>query len=146
SWWRRRRGCGRWRRRTRTSRCIRLRSTSGSTSADTSCRGWGMPATRSSARPAAAGPDALLRECARFEPGRLDGRGVAAAFVAGEADQRNFRVVGEEEVDVALELVRQERGLLVDQELGAAVVSHGDGQVHPGAAGDEVGTEDDTPV
>src|SRR5690606_38311835 len=51
-----------------------------------------------------------------------------------------------EEVDVALELVRQERGLLVDQELGAAVVSHGDGQVHPGAAGDEVGAEDDAAV
>ncbi len=54
--------------------------------------------------------------------------------------------MGEEEATTALQEIFEERRLLVDQPLRVAVVAHGDRQVHPGAARDQIRREDDRPT
>ena len=58
----------------------------------------------------------------------------------------DLRVVREEQPAAALLEITEERGLLVDQELGIAVVAHRDREVDPGPAGHQVRREDHGPA
>src|SRR3546814_11230340 len=78
--------------------------------------------------------------------GGFVGGAETAAFVAHQLHQRDLRVVGEEQMHVARQLVLEEGALLVDQQLGVAVVAHRDRHVHPWLAGHEVGAEPDAAV
>src|SRR3546814_12839522 len=58
--------------------------------------------------------------------GGFVGGAETAAFVAHQLHQRDLRVVGEEQMHVARQLVFEEGALLVDQKLGVVVVAHRD--------------------
>src|SRR3546814_19335806 len=58
-----------------------------------------------------------------LQPGGFVGGAETAAFVAHQLHQRDLRVVGEEQMHVARQLVFEEGALLVDQQLGVAVVA-----------------------
>src|SRR3546814_2352886 len=55
-----------------------------------------------------------------LQPGGFVGGAETAAFVAHQLHQRDPRVVGEEQMHVARQLVFEEGALLVDQQLGVA--------------------------
>ena len=71
---------------------------------------------------------------------------VLPARIAGHARHRHRGIVGEEEPTVPREKIAEQRRLLVDQELGAAVVAHRDRQMHPRASRNEVRGEGDRSV
>ena len=68
-------------------------------------------------------------------------RSELALLVPHHLCERAARIMGEEQMHVARELVFEELLLLVDQQLGVAVVAHRDRHVHPRPARDEVGAE-----
>src|SRR5205085_4041857 len=52
-------------------------------------------------------------------------------------------IVREEQPTATLHEILEQRGFLVDEQLGIAVVAHRDRQVHPRTARDEIGREHD---
>ena len=69
----------------------------------------------------------------------------AAPLVALDRRGRDLGVVGVEEPAAALVQIGEQGALLVDEALREAIVAHGDRQVDPGGAGDQVGAEDHGP-
>src|SRR5690606_36136582 len=69
-------------------------------------------------------------------------RRISALLIPLYIGHGNDLVVGEYQSAVACDHVVEQGFLLFDQGFGEAVVAHGDGQVQPGGAGDEVAGED----
>ncbi|KAG1322747.1 hypothetical protein G6F61_015180 [Rhizopus arrhizus] len=72
-----------------------------------------------------------LPQCARLQFTLLMQGDETTLVIATELRQRHLRIVGEEQMHVARQFVLEELPLLVDQQLGIAVVAHGDRHVYP---------------